>query len=193
MGEKDRKRWDEWYAGDDLIMGHEPPGLVLECDACFPGRGRALDVACGEGQVATWLARKGLSVVGVDISPPALAKAARLAEEAGITDRVRLVEWDLESGLPALDGPFDVITCLRYYQPSLMPTLRSLLAPGGLLLLEVRLVTPDRDSPFRARPGEALAFAGDLHVHLYREGVIDGHDGAQLLAQRPPVSRMRFG
>jgi len=193
MGEKDRKRWDEWYAGEDFIMGHEPPGLVLECDACFPDRGRALDVACGEGQLATWLARKGLSVVGVDISPPALAKAARLAEEAGITDRVRLVEWDLESGLPALDGPFDVITCLRYYQPALMPTLRSLLAPGGLLLLEVRLVTPERDSPFRARPGEALEFAGDLHVHLYREGVIDGRDGAQLLAQKVPVRRMRFG
>ena len=193
MGEKDRKRWDEWYAGEDLIMGQEPPRIVLECDDCLPRQGRALDVACGEGQVATWLGRRGLSVVGVDISPPALAKAARLAEEAGIGDRVRLVEWDLEPGLPALDGPFDLITCLRYYQPSLMPTLRSLLAPGGLLLLEVRLLTPDSDSPFRARPGEALAFAGDLHVHLYREGVIDGRDGAQLLAQRPPAGRMRFG
>jgi len=193
MGEKDRKRWDEWYAGDELIMGHEPPGLVLECGACLPEQGRALDVACGEGQVAAWLARRGLSVVGVDISPPALAKAARLAGEGGVADRVRLVEWDLESGLPALDAPFDLITCLRYYQPSLVPTLRSMLAPGGLLLAEVRLVTPDSDSPFRARPGETLGFAGDLHVHLYREGVIDGRDGAQLLAQKPPVRRMRFG
>ena len=192
MGEKDRKRWDEWYAGDALTMGTEPPDLVLECAGCLPASGRALDIACGEGQVAAWLAARGMSVTGADISPPALAKARRLAGEAGVADRVQLVEWDLEAGLPPLDGPFDLVTCLRYYQPSLMPAARDLLAPGGLLLVETRLVTPDSDSPFRARPGETLGFAGDLHVHLYREGRIGGRDGAQLLAQRAPVSRMTF-
>ena len=192
MGEKDRKRWDEWYAGDELAMGREPPELLLECASSLPGTGRALDVACGEGQVAAWLAGRGLSVTGVAISPPALAKAARLARDAGVAERVRLIEWDLESGLPALEGSFELVTCLRYYQPSLMPVARQLLAPGGLLLLEVRLITPESDSPFRARPGETLAFAGDLHVHMYREGRIGGRDGAQLLAQRPPVTRMVF-
>ena len=192
MGEKDRKRWDEWYGSEELAMGREPPEVVLECERCLPRSGRALDIACGEGQVAAWLAARGMSVTGVDISPPALAKARRLASEAGADQRVTLIEWDLEEGLPALEGAFDLVTCLRYYQPSLMAHARSLLKPGGLLLLEVRLVTPDSDSPFRARPGETLSFAGDLHVHLYREGRIGDRDGAQLLAQRPPVTRMVF-
>lgn len=192
MGEKDRKRWDQWYGGEELAMGREPPEVILECERCLPRSGRALDIACGEGQVATWLAARGMSVTGVDISPPALAKARRLAGDAGVDERVNLIEWDLEEGLPMLEGPFDLVTCLRYYQPSLMTQARALLRPGGLLLLEVRLVTPDSDSPFRARPGEALSFAGDLHVHLYREGRIGDRDGAQLLAQRPPVRRMEF-
>lgn len=192
MAEKDRKRWDEWYAGDGLAMGREPPEFVLDCRHALPTTGRALDIACGEGQVATWLARRGLTVTGVDISPPALAKARRLAEEGDVSDRVELIEWDLESGLPSLEGAFDLVTCLRYYQPSLMGPARSLLAPGGLLLLEVRMLTPDSDSPFRARPGETLGFAGDLHVHWYREGRIGDRDGAQLLAQRAPLGRMTF-
>lgn len=192
MAEKDRKRWDEWYDGDELTMGSEPPEFVLDCRLSLPRSGRALDVACGEGQVVTWLARRGMTATGLDISARALEKAARLCRQRGVEDRVTLTEWDLEDGLPPLAGEFDLVTCLRYYQPSLMPALRSILAPGGLLLLEVRMVTPEKDSPFRARPGEPLAFAGDLHIHLYREGRIGDRDGAQLLAQRPPVRRMVF-
>ncbi|MEJ2521540.1 MAG: class I SAM-dependent methyltransferase [Gammaproteobacteria bacterium] len=192
MAEKDRKRWDEWYGGDELAMGSEPPEFIRDCRLCLPRSGRALDVACGEGQVVTWLARRGMSAVGLDISERALQKAARLSRETHVEQRVEFAAWDLEQGLPELDGEFDLITCLRYYQPSLMPALRARLAPGGLLLLEVRMVTPEKDGRFRADPGETLGFAGDLHVHLYREGRIGDRDGAQLLAQRPPVSRMVF-
>ena len=81
MSGDDRVRWDARHAAA-APAGVAPPGVLAgaaELTACFPVSGRALDVACGRGGVAVWLARRGLAVDAVDVSPVGLAAGARLA------------------------------------------------------------------------------------------------------------------
>ena len=74
----DRADWDERYAGSELLWSAEPNRfLVAETAGLTPGR--ALDLACGEGRNAVWLARRGWQVTGVDYSEVAIEKARRLA------------------------------------------------------------------------------------------------------------------
>lgn len=192
MSEADRRRWDERFTADGLVMGRAPKPLVLEFEASLPRRGRALEIACGEGQLAAWLARRGLEVTAVDISPVALAKLRVQAAEEGFAQRIRAVEADLDHGLPRLVPGLDLVTCIDFYSPAVIAQARELLAPGGMLLVQVLLQSPGGASPHRAAPGEALAFAAGLRLHCYREGVFGARALAQLLAQREPAEHVVF-
>jgi SAM-dependent methyltransferase len=192
MSEADRERWDARYAAEGLAMGSSLKPLLLELEGALPRKGRALDIACGEGQLALWLARRGLDVTAVDISGIALDKLCHRAAADGLGARVRAVEADLDEGLPPVAAGLDLVTCVDFYSPAIMARARRLLAPQGILLVQVLLQAPDRDSPHRAAPGEALGFARGLHLHFYREGTMGGRALAQLLAQRPPASRLAF-
>jgi SAM-dependent methyltransferase len=192
MSDADRERWDTRYAPKELVMGFAPKPLVVEMEHVLPRTGRALEIACGEGQLAAWLARRGLEVTAVDISPVALGKAQDLARAAGHADRVRVVQADLDDGLPRLDAGFDLVTCVDFYAPAVMSEARALLAPGGMMLVQVLLQAPGGDSAHRASPGETLGFAAGLQVHFYREGRISGRALAQLLARRSPAPLTEF-
>ena len=192
MSEADRERWDTRYARDPLVMGPEPKPLVLELEPVLPRQGRALEIACGEGQLAAWLARRGLSVTALDISAVALDKLRAQAAAGGFAGRVDAVEADLDDGLPPLAPGLALVTCVDFYAPAIMAQARELLAPGGMLLVQVLLQPPGGDSPHRAAPGEALGFAAGLRVQFYREGVIGGRALAQLLAQREPAGTLEF-
>jgi len=75
----DSVEWDRRYGGSELLWTGEPNRfLVSEAAGLRPGR--ALDLACGEGRNAVWLAQRGWQVTGVDFSAVALEKARRLAE-----------------------------------------------------------------------------------------------------------------
>ncbi len=83
----DETSWDERYAGPDLVWTTDVNRFVLqECEPLTPGT--ALDLACGEGRNAVWLATKGWSVTAVDFSSVGLGKGAGLAGSAGVE-----VEW----------------------------------------------------------------------------------------------------
>jgi SAM-dependent methyltransferase len=183
----DRVRWDARHAAaapPDVA----PPGVLAgaaELTACFPVSGRALDVACGRGGVAVWLARRGLAVDAVDVSPVGLAAGARLAAAAGVTGRIRWIAHDLDAGLPAdCRGPYDVVVCQLFRDPRRYAGLVAALAPGGLLAVTVLSEVDAAPGPFRALPGELRAAFSDLETLLDRER--DGE--ATLLARRPPPS-----
>jgi SAM-dependent methyltransferase len=75
--------WDRRYAGSELVWTAQPNRfLVAEAAGLTPGR--ALDIACGEGRNAVWLAEHGWTVTGVDFSEVALGKARALAESRGV-------------------------------------------------------------------------------------------------------------
>src|SRR5690606_1536909 len=132
------------------------------------------------GRLALWAARRGLDVTAVDVSPVGLAVAERTAAGEGIS--IDTVVMDLEKDeLP--EGPFALVTCFHYRQPSLWPAMMARLAPGGLLLAEVLTVTNLERHPHPSRrwlspPGELLALAGGLEVLSHREDWFDDRHAA---------------
>jgi SAM-dependent methyltransferase len=84
----DRGDWNQRYAASDLVWGHEPNRFVAQETSGIPPTGRALDLACGEGRNAIWLAERGWRVTGVDYSDVAIERARELAARRGVE-----VEW----------------------------------------------------------------------------------------------------
>lgn len=131
----DRRDWDARYAAHEMLWGAEPNRFVAEALAELPARGRALDVACGEGRNAVWLAQRGLRVVALDFSRVALARGAALARARGV--RVGFALADVTT-LPVASGAF-ALALLAYLQVPRTDRRRTLahvaraLAPGGLL------------------------------------------------------------
>lgn len=132
----DASDWDARYDRDELIWTAEPNRfLVAETEELAPGR--ALDLACGEGRNAVWLATRGWSVTAVDFSGVALDKAARLAAAQGVdVERVRADLRDYEPDA----GRFDLVAVfyLQLPDPDRVVVLRraaTAVAPGGTLLV----------------------------------------------------------
>lgn len=168
---EDQRRWDERYTSKGPASGGAvgPPGVFADYVDDFPTTGRALDVACGRGLAAVWLAQRGLEVIGLDVSAVAIGQARELARHSGVDDHCRFDVVDLDDGLP--DGPpVDVILCHRFRDPSLDHELIERLAPGGLLAAAALSEVGAEPGPFRAAPGElAVAFA-QLDVIAAGEG-----------------------
>ena len=165
-----------------------PPSALPGDDTVVPTSGRALDVACGRGTVAVWLALRGLAVDAIDAAPTGLARGRELAAAHGV--EVSWIEADLDDGLPVA-GPYDVIVCQRFRDPALYSALRDALAPGALLVISTRSEVGDSGGRFRAAPGELLAAFADLDVIDHREGSGEAVMVARL-APRPVDRRRRL-
>ncbi len=129
MGDRDRLKWDARYSTSDYIYGAKPAPLLLEQRDRLPDGGRALDIACGEGQNSVHLASQGFDVLATDISTVGLRKAKALAEEHNV--QLRLELRDIERSLLP-EGPFELIVCIHYKQQTLSQAITECLAPGGL-------------------------------------------------------------
>jgi 2-polyprenyl-3-methyl-5-hydroxy-6-metoxy-1,4-benzoquinol methylase len=131
----DRQGWDERYRATELVWGAGPNRfLVDEATGLKPGT--ALDVACGEGRNAIWLAQNGWQVVGVDFSAVGLEKARRLAAESGVT-----VEW-AQGDLTTWEAPntYDLVIVMYLHLPgdirhSVFARTAKSVAPGGTMLV----------------------------------------------------------
>ncbi|MBW0019150.1 MAG: class I SAM-dependent methyltransferase [Mycobacterium sp.] len=171
MTDEDRRRWDERYARDagEPRAAVGPPALFAANADVFPRAGRALDVACGTGSGAVWLARRGLDVLGLDISPVAIRQARDLARHSGIGERCRFDVVDLDDGLP--DGPpVAVILCHKFRDRRLDRAIIERLAPGGLLAIATLSEIGAGPGPFRAAAGELSAAFTELDVVAAGEG-----------------------
>ncbi len=131
-----RAEWDERYRDRDQMWSGRPNGaLVAEVHGL--ALGRVLDVGCGEGADAVWLAGEGWQVTALEVSGVALARAAGHARDAGVA--VRWVHAGLAEAQLAAGG-FDLVSA-QY--PALLRTpgdvaeraLLAAVAPGGVLLL----------------------------------------------------------
>lgn len=131
----DRAAWDARYQATDYVWTVEPNRwLVAECEGLPPGD--ALDLACGEGRNAVWLAERGWKVTAVDFSPVALDKGRRLAAHRGVS--VRWEESDVLAWQPT--DTFDLVAVLYLQLPEAerRQALRvavEALRPGGTLLV----------------------------------------------------------
>ncbi len=174
--------WDERYGSEERVWsGHPNDALVREVTGLAPGR--ALDLGCGEGADAIWLARQGWRVVAADVSGVALDRAADHARQAGVADRIGWERHDLARTFP--EGAFDLVCAQFLHSPVDMPRegiLRcaaAAVAPGGVLLvvghagwpswqtdrdLDVRFPTPDEvRQDLRLAPGGWEVLVSEEH------------------------------
>jgi 2-polyprenyl-3-methyl-5-hydroxy-6-metoxy-1,4-benzoquinol methylase len=135
----------------------------------FPTAGHALDLACGQGLGAVWLARRGLDVWGLDVSPVAIGQAQDLARRSGVGDRCQLAVIDLDHGLP-VGPPVDVILCHKFRDRRLDRAIVGRLAPGGLLAITALSEVGATPGPFRVAPRELLAAFAELDLIAAGEG-----------------------
>jgi SAM-dependent methyltransferase len=169
----DHLAWDARYTGHELVWSAEPNRfLVAEVEGLAPGR--ALDLACGEGRNAIWLAEQGWTVTGVDFSAVGLDKARRLAEARQVT-----VQWeraDVTEYEPPSDG-FDLVIVMYLHLPA--PARRRALglasggvAPGGTLLVVGHDIT---------NPDKGWGGPTDTGVLYGPEDVVDDLDGFEIV------------
>lgn len=182
VAEDDRRRWDDLHARAAAASEPVPalPEVFAESAGAFPTRGRALDIACGRGLAAVWLAQRGLSVEGFDISPAAVGMARALAEANGVAHRCRFGVVDLDGGLPA-GPPVDVVLCHMFRDPRLDRAIIQRLVPGGLVAVAALSEVGHGPGRYRVAAGELRrAFAG---LSVIASGEQSGR--AWLLARAP--------
>ena len=203
MSVSDRDKWEARYRAGAYRERLHPSALAAEHlpDVAATQRNasahdhqlEALDIACGAGRNALYLAGLGYRVDAIDISAEALARGEAAAQAAGY--RISWIQRDLDEGLPRGLGDYDVILIVRYLDLSLVASAVERLRPGGYLICEAHLETDapvigPRDPNFRVAPGELRGAAAGLQVVEYWEGLTNDPDGravalARLVAWRP--------
>ncbi len=178
----DRNRWNRKHRDAEFL--DEPAPVLVECRPHLPP-GRALDLACGLGANALFLAGEGFRVEAFDWSFEGLRKLAAAAAGSGRT--VGAVACDVTRfNLPR--ARYDVVVSFRFLERALWPSMVEALRPGGALVIETfnRLYLerrPDFPKEYCLEPGELLAaFGATLRVARYQELPREPH--ASLLAFR---------
>lgn len=199
MSADDRQRWNRRYRDGAYAGRDHPAEWLLHClgrTGADVGRPplTILDLACGAGRNALYLAKLGHEVHAVDIAGVALERGRRKAEERQLSIQWR--EHDLDRGLPEGLPHADLILMIRYLDPGLIPVCAHQLKTGGHLLVEVHRRTDSevagpRNPDFRIAPGALRRAAGEagLAIEEYREVHTRDPDGepvalARLLAKK---------
>lgn len=136
MTSRDHTYWNERYTREGAQLQREPNQLIVDVVSGLSGR-TALDLACGRGRNAVWLARHGFEVTAIDVSSVAVAQAEQHAVEAGVTIDFQVTDlttWDPEG------RTWDVVVISYLQLPEASrrrahAAAASALAPGGTLVL----------------------------------------------------------
>lgn len=130
--------WESFYSGRDQVWTGSPNvALVAEISDVAPGT--AVDLGCGEGGDAIWLAERGWKVTALDISPSALARGEAAAKERGVAERITWNCQDLESWRPA--EQYDLVNAEYLHSPvefaraEVLRRAAAAVKPGGILLI----------------------------------------------------------
>jgi SAM-dependent methyltransferase len=132
--------WEEFYRERDQVWTGNPNALLVR-EAAELTPGSALDLGCGEGGDAIWLAGRGWRVTAIDVSATALQRAAAHAREAGVGERIVWAEHDLTQSFPS--GLFDLVSAQFFHSPieqaderaTVLRQAAAAVAPGGVLLI----------------------------------------------------------
>jgi SAM-dependent methyltransferase len=166
MTDDTERFWEGFYTAREAVWSGKPNALLVEeVDGLPPGT--ALDLGCGEGGDALWLAAQGWRVTAADVSATALARAAGHAKDAGLAaGAITWMRCDLAESFPA--GTFDLVSACYLHAPVPLDRARVLraaaaaVAPGGTLLVVGHAGAPSG--------------AGTGHDHGHGHGHGHGHD-----------------
>ncbi len=195
MAVRDRERWNEKHAKCEAPSDVQPDEWLVQAlqlienaySTTEPGQ-RALDIACGLGHNAIWLAQQGWRSEGVDISTRGLELARRSAI-ANNAD-VAWIEADLDDWIPACE--YDLVIVFRFLDRETVPrVVRSALRPGGWLVYETfaaaQCSRPDShisNPAFTLAPGELSTLFTDFDVVASDEVVLPDRTVEQFLGRR---------
>jgi 2-polyprenyl-3-methyl-5-hydroxy-6-metoxy-1,4-benzoquinol methylase len=170
-----------------LPVGDAAEWLVTNA-GFLPATGTALDVACGRGRNALWLAGRGLTVRAIDRDPVAIASLREAAAAGHVEIDAEAV--DLESGQPDLGrARYDLIVVTHYLHRPLFPILLAALRPQGVLVYETFTEAQARrgkptNPAFLLRPGELHTLTAGLMTLASREGTFGDRDVASIVARK---------
>ena len=201
MSQADQDKWNAQYREGAYATRTHPSALLTEWLPklkFWETHPRAIDVACGTGRNAIYLARRGWQVDAVDVSEVALDHLTETASAESLA--ITCIQADLEhaahrpADLFAADR-YDLAVMVRYTNLPLIDTLKDALRAGGYLIVEEHLVTEadvvgPRNPQFRVAPNALRDAVAGLDIIAYREGIVNDPDGrsaalAQLVARTP--------
>ena len=156
------EEWDQRYRAGEQLFETPSPLVVSVAGELEPGT--ALDLACGAGRNAVYLAARGWRVTAVDGSATAVELVRQRAPmvDVGVAD--------LERGFVIAPESWDLICCMYYLQRDLIPKIQSGVRVGGVVIVIVHLADAE-PTPRQASPGELRAMFAVWDVLHYYEGV----------------------
>ena len=181
---RDKDRWDKKYSTEAYIFGKEPVPFLKQNVHLLP-KGKALDIAIGEGRNGVYLATQGFEVVGLDISEKGLAKAHQLAKQNGVKIETRVV--DLEKHQLEKNA-YDVILLMYYMQRDLWPQINDALKPGGMAIIETYNVDHLKHQKFNPKwllkSNELLEAFKDMKIIRYQAYEDNDHAYSSIIVQK---------
>jgi tellurite methyltransferase len=170
----DQKRWDERFRKKEFALGKEPNPFLKKHIRLLP-KGKALDMAAGEGRNAVFLAQNGFEVDALDISEKGLKKAQKLARDKGVKINTLLVDLDQYQ---IEKERYDLIANFYFLKRRLIPRIKKGLKKGGKVIFETYLLehrTLGTGGPKQAKyflkPNELLRLFKNFRILFYREGI----------------------
>jgi tellurite methyltransferase len=170
----DQKRWNKRFGRKEFAFGKEPNPFLKKYIHLL-SKGKALDIATGEGRNAVFLAKQGFEVDAVDISEKGLTKAKKLAREKGVRINTFLVDLDQYQ---IEKGRYDLIANFYFLRRRLIPRMKKGLKKGGKVVFETYLLehrTLGTEGPKQAKyflkPNELLRLFKNFRILFYREGI----------------------
>ena len=167
-----------------------PASWLTDNADLLPRGGRVLDVACGRGRHALWLATRGFDVHAIDKNPDAVAEVIAEANRLRLTLNADVVDLETETPPSLGSQEYDVVIGFNYLHRPLMPALREAVTPGGLIFYETFTTRQaerghPRNPAFLLRDGELAELMAPFTILRSREGDLDGRFIASIIAERP--------
>ena len=187
----DEKTFTE--GGDGMVCRPVEPSAFLREELYRLPKGRALDLACGGGRNALFLAKNAYDVDAVDRSAESIKEGRKSALHAEV--RVNFIEADLKT-FPLSVECYDLIINFNYLERALAPKMVSALKPGGGLLFETftvdqRQFGPPGNDAYLLRKGELKEIFKDLEALSFWEGVVTEREKKKAVARLLAIKRVK--
>lgn len=167
-----------------------PAAWLIENADLLPRGGTVLDVACGRGRHALWLANAGFSVRAIDRNAEAIAVVTDSADRLGLGIDAAVVDLETDPPPSLGVGEYDVVLVFNYLHRVLLPAIREAVKPGGSVFYETFTERQaerghPRNPNFLLKDGELLELLAPFTVVRSRQGEFDGRFVASIVAERP--------
>lgn len=199
MSEADKIRWNQKYRNKGLAAFSQLPSAWLQSHETLiqkQPKGLALDLACGNGRNAFYLAGLGFAVEAVDIAKPAIDWVSQRTVELKLPVRPKLMDLDQIALSP---DHYQIILNFNFLDRRLFPLLEAALVYGGLLIFEtfnrdqITKLGSDIPTGYTLEKGELLTAFPSLQILDYREGIAADVPGAGARSVASLVARKLSG